>query len=528
MFDILIRGGSIIDGTGKEAYRADLGISGDTIAAIGRFDASMGASVIDARGLIVSPGFIDPHTHSDFTILQDPSGESKIRQGVTTEVAGNCGYSVFPVNPERLSQVKEYTDFFPGELSWQWSDYEGFVKELAAFGIAPNFASHVGHGMLRLAVMGFSDETPGTEKIEEMSRHLRTNLEQGARGLSLGLAYAPGCYARKEELLALGRVVKGFSNTLITVHLRNEGDHLFEAVSEMLEVAEKTGLPVHLCHLKASGLKNWGKVARALEMMEDANRKGLEITCDVYPYVAGNTLIGYLFPKEDLTEGTYGLVARLRQDSERRRIGDHLNATAAHMGGWENIRVASVKTAKNKVWEGKNLVEMARGKGCDEATALMELFEEEEGAVMVILFLMNEEDVEAVLRHPLSMVGSDGKILSVEGPLSEGMPHPRNFGAYPRVIARYVREKRTLTLPQAIQKMTSLAAKRFFITKRGEIREGFYADLTLFDPERIQDKATFDAPKQYPDGIEYVLVNGQLVLEKGKRTSARPGKILGR
>jgi N-acyl-D-amino-acid deacylase len=526
MFDILICGGTIIDGTGKDAYRADLGVSGETIAAIGQFPSHMGASTIDAGGLVVSPGFVDPHTHSDFTILQDPTAESKIRQGVTTEIAGNCGYSVFPVPSERLPQVKEYTDFFPGKLTWQWSDYEGFLKELMISGIACNFASHVGHGMMRLAVMGFSDQTPGREQLDQMSRHLRTGLEQGALGLSLGLPYAPGCYAQREEIHALARVVKTFPQRLIVVHLRNEGDQLIEAVSEMLEVAEETGLPVHLCHHKASGVKNWGKVTKTLEMIETANRKGLEITCDVYPYTAGNTLLSYLFPKEDLNEGIHGLIRKLRHPSERERIGDYLNSTAAHMGGWENIRIASVKTDENKAWEGKNVVEMARGRGVDEASAFMDLFEEEKGAVMVILFLMKEEDVESVLRHPRSMVGSDGKILNVEGPLSEGKPHPRNFGAHPRVIARYVRERQTLTLPQAIRKMTSLPAHRFFLDKRGEIREGFYADLTLFDAERIQDKATFDSPKQYPEGIEYVLVNGQIVLQRGERTKARPGKVL--
>jgi N-acyl-D-amino-acid deacylase len=528
MFDTLIYGGLIVDGTGTEPYRADLGISGDTIAAIGKFEPSMAESVIRADRLAVSPGFIDPHTHSDFTILQDPSGESKIRQGVTTEIGGNCGYSVFPVRPEHLPQVREYTDFFPGKLTWRWSDYNGFARELTSSGIAPNFASHVGHGMLRLAVMGFSDGATGTEQLDQMSRYLRINLEQGALGLSFGLAYAPGCYARREEIVTLARVAKSFPNTLVTVHLRNEGDQLFEAVSEMLELAAETGIAVHLCHHKATGPKNWGKVTKTLEMIDEANRKGLDITCDVYPYIAGNTLLGYLFPKEDLSGGTRGLIEKLHKSPERRRIGDHLNHTAVHMGGWKNVQIASVNTPGNKCWEGKNVVEIARGKGEDEASAFMDLFEEEEGASMMILFQMREEDVEAVFRHPGSMVGSDGKILSVEGPLSEGRPHPRNFGAYPRVIAKYVREKGTLTLPQAIQKMTSLPAQRFLIEKRGEIRQGFYADLTLFDPATIQDKATFDSPKQYPVGIEYVLVNGRTVLEKGARTDARPGRVLKR
>jgi N-acyl-D-amino-acid deacylase len=528
MFDILICGGTIVDGSGRDAYQADLGISGDRIAAIGHFPPHLAESKIDASHLTIAPGFIDPHTHSDFTVLQDPSGESKIRQGVTTEIGGNCGYSVFPVCSEHRAQVEEYTDFFPGKLTWHWSDYQGFLETLMVSGMAGNFASHAGHGMLRLATMGFSSQAPGKDQLDRMSRYLSEGLEQGAVGLSLGLPYAPGCYATMEEILSLGSVVKRYPKRLIAVHLRDEGDRLLESVSEMLEVAEQTGLPVHLCHHKASGVNNWGKVARTLEMIEGANQRGLEITCDVYPYTAANTYLGYLFPKEDLDEGPYGLIEKLGSPSEKNRIRAHLNATATRMGGWEKIRIASVKTEKNRAWEGKNAAEMARGKGMDEASAVMGLFEEEKGAVMVILFQMKEEDVEAVLRHPRSMIGSDGKILNVEGPLSEGRPHPRNFGAHPRVIARYVRERGTLTLVQAVRKMTSLPAQRFFIEKRGEIREGFFADLTLFDGERIQDKATFDSPKQYPEGIDYVLVNGQIVLEKGRRTKARPGRVLRR
>jgi len=526
MFDIIISGGMIIDGSGKEGYRADLGILKERIAAIGQFVPEMAHRLVDAEGLIVAPGFIDPHTHSDFTILLDPSAESKIRQGVTTEIAGNCGFSVFPVSPESLPAVKDYTRFFPGELPWQWSDYRDYRDLRTSRGIACNFASHVGHGMLRLYAMGFSDRPPEAETLGRMASLLKTGLDQGAIGLSLGPGYPPGSYAKKEEFVSLGCLLKDFPKTLIAVHLRDEGDRLIDSVIEMREVARETGVSVHMAHHKASGTRNWGKVEQTLGMMVEAEKEGIDLSCDVYPYTAGNTTIVSLFPKEEMRDGVQGLMKRIESPDERRRLSRELAAEADQMGGWENIRVATVKTEQNKKWEGKNFREIADARGIDEASALMDLCYEEKGADNVVLFFIREEDLEQVMRHPKSMIGSDGKILNVEGPLAEGKPHPRNFGAFPRVLRRYVKERKILSLPEAILKMTSVPARRFSIENRGLVREGYFADLTLFDPERIRDRATYDRPLQYPDGIEYVLVNGEVVLDRGKRTKARPGKII--
>jgi N-acyl-D-amino-acid deacylase len=526
MFDLIISEGMIFDGSGKEGYRADLGILKERISAIGRLAPEMGHRLIDARDLVVAPGFIDPHTHSDFTILLDPSAESKIRQGVTTEIAGNCGFSVFPVSPESLPAVRDYTRFFPGELSWQWSDYRGYLDIMTDQGIACNFASHVGHGMIRIYTMGFSDRPPEAKVLDHMASLLKVALDQGAIGLSLGPGYPPGSYAKKEEFTLLGRLLRDFPRSLIAVHLRDEGDRLIDSVEEMIQVARETGVPVHMAHHKASGTRNWGKVEQTLGMMVEAEKKGIDLSCDVYPYTAGNTTIVTLFPKEEMRDGIQGLMKRLESPGERRRISGRLAAEADQMGGWENIRIATVKTEENKRWEGKNLREIADARGVDEASALMDLCYGEKGAVNVVLFFIREEDLEQVMRHPKSMIGSDGKILNVEGPLAEGKPHPRNFGAFPRVLRRYVKERKVLSLPEAIQKMTSIPAKRFSIENRGLIREGYFADLTLFDPERIQDRATFDHPLQYPEGIEYVLVNGEVVLDQGKRTKALPGKVI--
>jgi N-acyl-D-amino-acid deacylase len=528
VFDLVIIGGTVVDGSGKEGFRADVGIEGEKIAALGQFTPPMGRLAIAAEKLVVAPGFIDPHTHSDFTILQDPYAESKIRQGVTTEIGGNCGFSVFPVNAEVLPAVKDYTKFFPGEISWEWADYPGYLRKMEERGIACNFGSHVGHGMVRLCVKGFSGEPLRAGEIELMGEHLRAALTKGALGLSLGLAYAPGAFADLGELIPLGRVTREFPQTLIAVHLRDEGDGVTDSVREVIEVAEKAELPVHICHHKATGIRNFGKVETTLGMMAEAKKKGLDVTCDVYPYTAANTTLVSLFPKEDLTEGIKGLMNKLKNPAEGDRIAAYLQKQAEQVGGWDNIRIATVKSAKNKGWEGKNIAEIGAARKTNEAAALMELCFEEEGAVNVVLFYVREEDLEAVMRHPQAMFGSDGKILRKEGPLGEGKPHPRNFGAYPRALGRYVRERKVLSLPEAIQKMTSLPAQRLFIEKRGLIREGYCADLTLFDPERVRDMATFDFPQQYPEGIEYVIVNGQVVLEKGQRTKALPGKIIKR
>jgi N-acyl-D-amino-acid deacylase len=424
--------------------------------------------------------------------------------------------------------VKDYTKLFPGEIAWDWTDYPGFFRKMEEGGIACNFGSHAGHGMMRICVKGFSGEPLRGGEMGRMGELLRAAMEKGALGLSLGLAYAPGSFADLGELIPLGRVTREFPRALIAVHLRDEGDGVVNSVGEMIEVAEKAEIPVHICHHKATGIGNRGRVETTLGMMAAAKQKGLDVTCDVYPYTAANTTLVSLFPKEDLTAGIDGLMGRLRNPAEKDRISAWLRKQAEQVGGWEYIRIATVKSAENRRWEGKNAAEIGAARKQDEAAALMGLCLEERGAVNVVLFYVREEDLETVMRHPQAMFGSDGKILRKEGPLGEGKPHPRNFGAYPRALGRYVRERKVLSLPEAIKKMTSLPAQRLFIENRGLIREGYYADLTLFDPARVRDTATFDLPQQYPEGIEYVIVNGQTVLAKGQRTKALPGKIIKR
>jgi N-acyl-D-amino-acid deacylase len=526
MYDLVIRNGIVIDGTGAEGFRADVAVAGERIVAVGNLGPVPAVREIGAEGRVVAPGFVDPHTHSDFTLVQGLPAESKLRQGVTTEIGGNCGYSLFPVAKENLPALRGSTGFFPGALSWQWSDYGDVQEELRRVGLASNFASLAGHGMIRIAAMGFSAGPPGPGELGSMADHLRKALDQGCVGLSMGLAYAPGCYAGEEELVALGRIVRSYRGGMITVHLRDEGDGVLASVAEMIRIAERTGVPVHIAHLKAAGRKNWGRVEEVLGMIDGAATRGVDVTCDVYPYTAANTMLTALFPRESLSAGVDGLLKRLEDPGEREPIRGHLRSEAGALGGWDRIRIATVRTEGNRRWEGKTAAEMAAERGIDEAEALIDLCRDEAGSVNIVLFYVDEADLERVMCHPRSMFGSDGKALAVEGPLAMGKPHPRNYGAYPRVLGRYVRERKTLALPEAIRKMTSVPADRFSLEGRGRIREGAFADLVVFDPGTVADRSTFDHPQQYPTGIEVVAVNGQVVLEQGSRTGAFPGKIL--
>jgi N-acyl-D-amino-acid deacylase len=524
MFDLVIRNGLVVDGSGADGFQADIGVQGERIAALGNLAAAEAGAEIDAAGHVVAPGFVDPHTHSDFTILQDRFCTSKIRQGVTTEVAGNCGFSLIPLQPEKLAAVQAYVGFMPGTLAWNWRQYRDIVAILNETGTAGNFASLVGHGMARIMAMDFSSARPTTAELAVMAQRVDQALSQGAAGCSLGLAYPPGSYADTGELVQLGRLTAKHPKAVLTAHLRDEGDGVVSSVAEILEIGRATAVPVHISHHKATGPANWGKVAETMGRMEAASRQGIDVTFDVYPYTAGNTTIVSLFPKWSMDRGVGGLIERLAHESER--IAGDLQSQAKRVGGWERIVVATVRTEKNKRFEGKSIAAIAEERHLDETSAVIDLCRDEHGAVNVLLFYIADEDVKAVMRHPLSMFGSDGKVLKTEGPLAEGKPHPRNFGAYPRILAKYVREEQALSLPEAIRKMTSRPAERFSLEGRGLLKKGYFADMTIFDPQAVRDAATFQDPKRYPVGIPHVIVNGQVVVRDAELTGALPGKVL--
>lgn len=535
MFDVILKGGRVIDGTGNPWFRADVAIKDGKIVRIGHLSGVKAEKIIDVKGLVVSPGFIDIHSHSDFTILFNPKVESTIRQGVTTLVVGNCGISLAPVNPAREDLLMRYISPFmpPGErLKVKWTTFSEYLKYEEEIGVASNVAHLVGHGTIRIAVMGFDERTPTNEELGEMKMLVAEAMQAGAFGMSSGLIYPPGVYSKTEELIELAKVVARYGGIYAT-HIRGEGATLIKAVSEAIEIGEKSGAPVQISHHKAAGRPQWGKSEETLKLMEEARMRGVDVTCDQYPYRAGMTSLVTLLPPWAHEGGMDRLLERLRNPKDRERMRRDIekgipgweNFVASC--GWENIYVSYVKTEKNKPLEGKNLTEIAKIKGKpDEFTALCDLLLEEEGVATMVLFMMDEGDIRRIMKHPLSMVGSDSWSVAPYGVLGVGKPHPRFYGTYPRVLGRYVREYNILRLEDAIRKMTSLPAQKIGLWDRGIIRVGAWADITVFNPDKVIDKATYQDPHQYPEGIEYVLVNGEVVVERGEHTGILAGKVL--
>ena len=526
MYDIFVKNGRIIDGTGNPWFYGDIGIAEDKIAFIGKSQEDVEAKeIIDATGKYVTPGFIDLHTHSDFTILPNPLGESKIRQGITTEVGGNCGFSLGPVECKYLDQLKKFVAFMPVELSWDWKDIGGFLDKIKAQGTSVNFGTLVGQGVLRIAAMGFENRVAQKRELEKMKYDLQTALDQGALGLSVGLVYAPGSYAPIDELLELVKIVAK-NDKIFTAHVRNEGERVEESIGEVLSIAEATGVNLHISHLKATGQDNWPKMDRIIEMIEKTRAKGIDVTFDVYAYNALNTLLTALLPGWGQEGGVEAIVRRIEDKSSKRALMEELEKENLKYGGWQNIMVASVKYDQNKWAEGKTIMQIAEEQGKVPAEAMLDLLHDDECSIMVVCFSMDDENVIKALKHPLSMLGSDGKSLSTEGKLAAGRPHPRNYGAFPRFIAKYVRDKGIMPLEEAIRKMTSAPAQKIKKRRRGILREGFYADVVIFDYEKIEDKATFIKPQQYPEGIDCIIVNGKITISNGQHTGALAGQII--
>ncbi len=534
MFDLAIKNGRIVDGTGNPWFRADIGIRKGKIAEIGRLTSSEAKKIIDAEGLVVCPGFIDMHNHSDRSLLVNPNLESAVRQGITTLVIGNCGFSLAPVDPTKKEfMVKYFSRFLPVgvELRIDWSTFGEYLTRLEENKAASNIATLVGHGTVRASVIGFEDRDPTPEELEKMKMLVAEAMDAGAFGLSTGLIYPPGMYSKTYELIELCKVVARYGG-IYASHIRGEGATLVEAVKEAIEIGEKSGVPVEISHHKAAGKVNWGKTKETLKLMEEARARGVDVTCDQYPYNAGMTSLATLLPPWTQVGGMEETLKRLRNPEERERIRRDIEEGVAGWEnmisncGWESIYISFVATKENKVLEGKNLAEIAELKGKDEFSALFDLILEEKGKAYIVIFEMDEEDIRRVMRSRLQMVGTDSWAVAPYGVLSEGKPHPRFYGTYPRILGKYVREDRVITLEDAVRKMTSFPAQKLKLKDRGLIREGSWADIVVFDPIRVKDRATYEDPHQYPEGIKYVLVNGEVVIDKGEHTGVLARKIL--
>ena len=534
--DTVIVNGKIINGTNSPWFSGDIGIKNGKISRIGKLKPSEASVVVDAKGLIVCPGFIDAHSHTDMILHLNPKTESTIRQGITTMVVGNCGFSLAPVAPAYRNLLeRSLSQFIPQEaaISLTWNTFDEYLKHEEERGMASNIACLVGHGTVRTAVMGYERRSSTPEELEMMKEHVAEAMKAGAVGLSSGLIYPPGMYAETSELVELAKVAADYGGVYAS-HIRGEGETLIEAVGEALKVGRDAGIPVQISHHKASGKSSWGHTQKTLEMMENSRAEGVDVTCDQYPYEAGMTSLATLLPPWVHEGGMDSLLQRLKSAEDRSRIvKDIVNGLPGWMShvkecGWENIAISSVRSEQNRRLEGKNLVEIAKIRGTEVATALLDLLVEEAGQATMIIFSMDEGDIRRVMTHPYQMIGTDSWAVSTTGIMAEGKPHPRFYGTYPRILGRYVRELEVLSLEEAIRKMTSFPAQRFGLSGRGLLAPGFWADIVVFDPDTIIDKATYENPHQYPEGIVHVLVNGEATISGGENTAAIAGKILRR
>ncbi|MDQ7794907.1 MAG: D-aminoacylase [bacterium] len=522
--DLVIANARVVDGGGNPWYRADVGVTQGRIAWI--LPPGSGAPAgraVEAGGRVLAPGFIDIHGHSDLSLFSFPLAPSKLLQGVTTEVGGNCGWSAGPLTPEMERQVRAEHPR-PEDLPPGFRTLGDHLASLEALGLAVNYGCHVGHGMLREAVMGSQDRAATGDELAAMAKLLEAALDDGALGLSSGLIYAPGCYAPPEELTALARVAYR-RGRLYASHIRGEGPTLEQSVAEAINVGRQGSGPVQIAHHKASGRRHWGKVARSLALVDEVRDQGVDVTLDQYPYVASQTDLTAYLPAWAREGGTPALLDRLRDPAVRSRLLaelTHLRGEAEELADWSLVVLAYVRG--HREWEGRAVADIAGERGRPAPEVVLDLVLEEEGAVGVIHFGMDEADVRRVMAHPAVMVGSDGSALGPD-PIW-GKPHPRSYGTFARVLGRYVREERVLRLEEAVRKMTGMPAARLGLTDRGRVAPGCWADLVLLDPETIADTATFEDPCRHPTGIDLVLVNGVVAAEDGRPTGARPGKVL--
>jgi len=523
-FDLVVKDGLVFDGSGAPAAAADIGIAGGLIAAVGKIPASRGRAVIEARGLAVSPGFIDVHNHTDMDLLANPKAESAVHQGITTLISGNCGSSPFPIADAIFEEEKaDAKAIFGIELTWR--DLGGFFARLEESGTAVNYGTLIGHGAVRGAAMGFEARPPKPEEMDRMIALLGAGLKEGALGLSSGLEYTPGSFARPDELVALCRPVARAGGVYAT-HMRDEGDRLIESLDETIDVAKASGVSVQIAHFKVAYPRNWGKIDAAISKIEEAKAAGVDIFCDRYPYIAGATSLDFNFPLWAREGTTADFLARLKNPALAAKLKASLAERETKLGSWDKVVITDVVTEKNKKYEGRNILEAAAQAGKPAFEFMRDLLIEEDDRVGMVIFMMKEENLRRILAHPLVGIGTDGNAVAPYGVLGRGKPHPRYYGTFPRVLGKYVREERLVPLAEMIKKMTSLPAAKFGLAKRGVLKPGSFADLVVFDPDKVIDKATWTDPHQYPAGIEYVLVNGAVVIDKGTHTGKLPGAVL--
>jgi dihydroorotase/N-acyl-D-amino-acid deacylase len=530
-YDVVIRNGHVIDGTGSPWYAADIGIRAGKIAAIGRLADAPAKRTIDARGMVVAPGFIDMLGQSEMTILVNPHLPSKIFQGITTEITGE-GSSIAPLN-DAILQADHITWEHYG-VQPTWRTFRGYFARLRKQGMGINLASYVGATQVRRMVLGDDDRAPGPAELERMKALVRDAMREGAVGLSTSLQYAPAPYAKTGELIALAAEAAKFGGIYAT-HIRDESDAIIPALDEAFRIGREANIPVEIWHLKAAGKFNWGRMPEIVAHIEAARKAGLDVAADTYGYTAAFNTFSAVIPPWAHDGGDRKMIERLKDPAMRARIRQDMETHSGHRNnewqlvkGPESFVLSAVQNPKLIPLQGKSIAEIARLWNKDPIDTVFEILIEDEAFTMVGMFIMDEPDVALAIRQPWVSICNDSQGSALDGVLGKEHPHPRAFGTFPRILRKYVREEKLLTLEDAIRKFTSLPAGRMRFADRGMLKAGMWADVVVFDPETVRDLATFDRPNQLSEGMRFVLVNGVPVIEEGKMTNALPGRVLTR
>ncbi len=537
MQEYIIKNALIIDGSGADRYKGTIYVKNGLIGGIGDEYDVPGMPAIDAKGQVVCPGFIDGHGHSDFTLFTNHRGESKVRQGITTEVTGNCGFTAGPITEEHYDDLVHYlanTIVLDEKLQkiWHFKSQDEFLRWSARDGLSFNIVPLVGMGMIHVGVMGFDHSMPDEAQLQKMKDMLNVELDAGFFGMSTAFEYEPCNTLYPEEVWELCKVLKA-RDKIFTIHMRNEGMHLIDNVKEAIEIARNSGCKVEISHLKARFKPNWGMVKEALRLIDEAKAEGLDVCFDVYPYTAYGAGLIDLIPPWVKNDGPRIMCERLRDpELKAKALYDMEHGleewdSIMKSEGWADcVSIASLKTAGNKRFEGKTIAQMAEELGITGYEAVVKLMVDEDASVKCVWHAMCDDDLETVMTHPDAIFGTDGRACATYGPLSSGSVHPRYYGNYPRIMGYYVREKKLMSLEEAIHKSTQLPAQRFGIEGRGLIKPGYHADLVIFDPDRIREVSTFSSPHHYPEGISRVIVNGVSVIVEGEHSGMFPGEIL--
>jgi N-acyl-D-amino-acid deacylase len=517
-FDVLIKDGTVYDGTGGDPIQTDIGIKGDRIVAVGKLDRDQAVKVVDASGLAVAPGFINMLSWSVVSLIADGRSQSDIRQGVTTEIFGE-GTSMGPLNDDMKQRaVRAQSDI---KYDIAWTTLAEYLTHLEKRGISPNVASFIGAATIREHVLGQEDVQPTSEQMEQMRELVRREMAAGALGIGSALIYAPGTYARTEELIELCKVAAKYQGKYIS-HIRSESQGVFEAVEELIRISREAGLPAEIYHLKTAGARNWDKIDAVIARVEKARQEGLKITADMYLYTASSTGLSSGIPAWAHSGGDQALFKRLQEPASRARIVKEMRARRP----LPQTLLVGFRSEKLRPLIGKTLSEVAAMRGEDEVDTVLNLILEDRSRISAVFFLMNEENVKTILRRPWVSIGSDGASLAPEGVFLKTSTHPRAYGNFARLLGKYVREEKVISLQEAIRRLTGLPATNLGLDRRGFLKEGMFADVVVFDPATIADRATYETPHQYAIGMKHVFVNGVQVLKDGEHTGAKPGRAL--